>query len=275
MYRAMNCPLDEDLSKLARFLRSHGVVHRITEEGGRQVVWTVDESDAQVVQNIYAEGVPEVVDDRSAAARSGSGWQTRLRQVPVTLAVLVLTGLAAVYTGLGSRPEAIVDFTFTPLAPNGFLAPEIDMSQWWRLVTPIFLHFSLMHVAFNALWFWELGRRIELRSGGLWLLGLIVLFALSSNTAQWLASGNGLFGGMSGVVYGLLGYCWLYQWVAPNVHFELPKGVVILMLVWLLLGVSGLITLLGLGAIANAAHIGGLVAGCIVGAVAGALQRNR
>ncbi len=274
MFRAMVCPLDEDLSQLTRFLRSRGLVHRVTEEGGKQVVWTVDEADAQIVRSLHAEGVPAVVEERGSA-RPTEGGARMLRFVPVTLGVLLLTGLAALFTGLGSRPEAIIHFTFTPLAPNGLLATEIDMSQWWRLITPIFLHFGLMHLAFNALWFWELGRRIELRSGGLWLLGLTVLFALTSNFAQWFASGNALFGGMSGAVYGLLGYCWLYQWVAPNVHFDMPKGVVILMLVWLLLGVSGLITMLGLGAIANAAHVGGLVTGCLVGLVAGTLQRYR
>ncbi len=275
MFRAMSCPLDEDLSGLARFLRSQGVVHRITEEGGRQVVWTLDEQDARMVRSLHAEGVPEIVEQSEARTRQGGGWQAMLRHIPVTLTLLAITALVALYTGLGSRPEAIVDFTFTPLAPTGYLATEIEMSQWWRLITPIFLHFGIMHLAFNALWLWELGRRIEIRSGGLWLLGLTVLFGLMSNFAQWFASGNALFGGLSGAVYGLLGYCWLYQLIAPNVHFDMPKGVVILMLGWLLLGVSGVITLLGFGAIANAAHVGGLLAGCAAGALAGATQRMR
>lgn len=275
MFRAMSCPLDEDLSSLARFLRSQGVIHRITEEGGRQVVWTLDERDAEMVRSLHAEGVPEIVEQHEAQARPTNAWQIMMRRIPLTLALLAVTVLVALYTGLGTRPEAIVQFTFTPLAVTGYLATEIDFTQWWRLVTPIFLHFGFVHLAFNALWLWELGRRIEMRSGGLWLLGLTVLFALVSNFAQWFASGNALFGGMSGVVYGLLGYCWLYQLIAPNVHFDLPKGVVILMIAWLLLGVSGLITMLGLGAIANAAHVGGLLAGCAAGAVSGAVQRLR
>ena len=274
MYRAINRPLDEDLSKLARFLRSRGVVHRITEEGGRQVVWTLDESDGQVVQELYQQGVPDIVEGTPAQKQSVN-WAARARLIPVTLLVLALMGVVALLTGLGGRPQAIVYFTFTPLAPDGYLATEIDMSQWWRLVTPALLHFSIMHLAFNALWFWELGRRIEIRSGGLWLFGLTVLFALTSNFAQWVTSGNALFGGMSGVVYGLLGYCWLHQLIAPSVHFDLPRGVVILMLAWLALGVSGLIGMLGFGAIANAAHVGGLVSGCLVGAVVGTLQRYR
>lgn len=275
MYRAMQVPLNEDLSQLTRFLRSRGLVHRITEEGGGQVVWTVDEADAQVVRVIYEEGVPEVVETAGRQASTPAMSGVMLRRVPLTLVVLVITGLVALWTGVGTRPQAIIHLTFTPLAPNGYLAQNLDFAQWWRLLTPIFMHFGILHLAFNALWYWELGRRIELYSGSLWLLGLTVLFALTSNLAQWLVSPDVVFGGLSGVLYGLLGYCWIYQMLAPNFFFALPKGVVILMLVWLALGVSGLITLAGLGSIANAAHIGGLVSGCIAGGIAGALQRSR
>lgn len=276
MYRAMQLPLDKDLRQLTRFLRSRGLVHRITEEGGQQVVWTVDEADAQVVRAVYEQGVPEVIlepakPDRALSPASG----VMLRRVPLTLAILVTTGLVALWTGLGTQVEAIVHMTFTPLAPTGYLAAELDLDQWWRLLSPIFLHFGLLHLTFNALWYWELGRRIELYSGSLWLLGLTVLFGVASNLAQWLVSPDAVFGGLSGVLYGLLGYCWVYQMLAPNGFFALPKGVVILMLIWLALGVSGLITLAGLGQIANAAHIGGLVAGCVAGAIAGTLQRAR
>lgn len=277
MYRALQCPLDEDLSHFTRFLRSRGVVHRITEENGRQVVWTHDEAGAQIVQAFYAEGVPEGLAEPATAPRprSVAPWPLVWRRIPVTLAILVITALVAVWTSIGSRLDAVVLFTFVPLDAQGRLAAEMDLNQWWRLVSPMFLHFGLLHLAFNSLWYWELGRRIEIRSGGLWLLGLTLLFAVVSNTAQWWMSGSVLFGGLSGVLYGLLGYCWLYQWLAPNVHFALPKGVVVLMLVWLAVCLSGVITLLGFGAIANTAHVTGLLCGCAAGLIAGGLQRAR
>ena len=278
MYRALQCSLDEDLSRFTHFLRSRGVVHRITEEDGKQVIWTHDEAGAQIVQAFYAEGIPDQAFDsveKASPATGSSNWPLVWRRLPVTLIVLALTGVVALLTGMGSRPETIGLFTFVPVDANGYFSSEMDLSQWWRLVAPIFLHFGLMHLAFNSLWYWELGRRIEMRSGGLWLMGLTLLFALISNTAQWWVSGHALFGGLSGVLYGLLGYCWLYQWLAPNVHFALPKGVVVLMLVWLALCLSGLITMLGFGAIANTAHVSGLLAGCAVGLAAGGLERAR
>ena len=48
-----------------------------------------------------------------------------------------------------------------------------------------------------------------------------------------------------------------------------------MMLIWLLVCLSGVIDTLGLGAIANAAHVGGLVAGCAAGLIGGALARLR
>ena len=50
MLKALSCPLDEDLAPLAQFLRSRGVVHRIAEERGEQVIWVVDEASAQIVR---------------------------------------------------------------------------------------------------------------------------------------------------------------------------------------------------------------------------------
>jgi len=279
MFRALQCPLEEDLSSFTRYLRSQGVVHRITEEGNQQVVWTADEGAAQAVRQLYAEGasgaaqVEAPVSGGRPAAKPG--WVLMARRIPLTLAVLLVTAVVALLTGVGSQPQAIVLFTIVPPENAEYMASQIDMGQWWRLVTPIFLHFGWMHLAFNSLWYWELGRRIELRSGSLWLLGLTLLFALVSNSVQWLFSGQPFFGGLSGVLYGLLGYCWIYQLLAPNVHFDLPKGVVVLMLAWLLLCLSGLITLLGFGAIANAAHVSGLLVGCAAGLAAGATQRFR
>src|SRR5690606_12726577 len=119
--------------------------------------------------------------------------------------------------------------------------------QWWRLVSPMLLHFGILHLAMNGLWYWELGRRIELRQGPWRLLLLTLLFSLVSNLAQHFVGGPSLFGGLSGVLYGLLGHVWLYQWLAPNPLFSLPRGVLAMMLIWLLVCLSGVVSQLGFG----------------------------
>jgi len=155
------------------------------------------------------------------------------------------------------------------------LAESLEAGQWWRLLTPMLIHFGPLHLAMNGLWYWELGRRIEARQGGVMLLALTLLFGLVSNVAQFIFGGPSLFGGLSGVLYGLLGHCWIFQMLAPNAAYRLPRGVVAMMLVWLLICLSGVIGALGFGSIANAAHIGGLFAGCVTGLLGGVLARIR
>ncbi|MGA8134443.1 MAG: rhomboid family intramembrane serine protease, partial [Pseudomonas gingeri] len=126
-----------------------------------------------------------------------------------------------------------------------------------------------------GMWYWELGRRIELRQGSINLIGLTLLFSLVSNYTQYYVSGPTLFGGLSGVLYGLLGYCWIYQWVSPNPVYRLPRGVLVMMLVWLLLCLSGLVSMIGFGEIANGAHVGGLLIGCFSGLLGGLWSRRK
>ena len=41
----------------------------------------------------------------------------------------------------------------------------IISNEWWRLITPTFLHFSMTHLAFNCLWIYVLGSKIEHMDG--------------------------------------------------------------------------------------------------------------
>jgi GlpG protein len=135
------------------------------------------------------------------------------------------------------------------------------------------LHFGLMHIVFNALWLWELGGMIERRQGAVRILGLVLLIAAGSNIAQAM-TGVSLFGGMSGVIYGLLGYIVAWNRLRPATPFPLVRGVAVVMVVWLLVCMAGFTEVLGLGAVANTAHLSGLVLGLILGLAAALLDRK-
>ena len=147
--------------------------------------------------------------------------------------------------------------------------------QYWRFITPVFLHFGIFHLAFNGLWIWELGRRIETGIGSLHLLGIILVSAVASNFGQYLWAGPSLFGGMSGVLYALLGYLWIRNLIAPNPILSLPKGIIGFMLAWLVFCMTGLVNLVMSGNIANAAHASGLLVGMLVGAVFGVSEKAK
>ena len=78
---------------------------------------------------------------------------------------------------------------------------------------------------------------------------------------------------MSGVVYAFMGFIWAGNALRPNWIEPLPPAVVGFMLIWLVVGLVGALQILGAGAIANGAHLGGLVIGVLLGGVFGLLSR--
>ena len=94
---------------------------------------------------------------------------------------------------------------------------EVRHGEIWRLFTPMFLHFSIMHIVFNMLWLRDLGSMIEARQNSFVLLILVLPIAAGSNCAQFFFSGP-VFGGMSGVVYGLMGYIWIRGKLDPGLR---------------------------------------------------------
>lgn len=144
-----------------------------------------------------------------------------------------------------------------------------ERGQYWRLLTPTFLHFGLLHLIFNSLWIWEFGRRIELIAGKFNFILISLAIALGANVAQYLWQPDQLFGGLSGVVYGFLGYIWLRNIISPNDLLRIPNGIIILMLVWLIICWLGVVDLFIQGGVANGAHIFGFLIGLIFGGLAG------
>jgi GlpG protein len=143
---------------------------------------------------------------------------------------------------------------------------EIQSGEVWRLVTPIIMHGSPLHIFFNMWWLVDLGTLIEIRRGTLRLALLILIAAIVSNFAQYLwmergdPGGNHSFLGMSGVVYALFGYIWMKGLYQPEQGLILHPNTVTIMLAWLVLCMTGVV-----GPIANAAHFMGLVAGVAFG----------
>ena len=137
---------------------------------------------------------------------------------------------------------------------------KIVRGQFWRLVTPIFLHFSILHILFNMLWLRMLGGEIEAKRGLCRFVGLVLLIAVVSNIGQYAATESPLFGGMSGVVYGTFGYLWMKQRFDPASGTSLPPSCVFWMLGWFVLCWTGMV-----GPIANWGHTFGLASGMLVG----------
>lgn len=135
----------------------------------------------------------------------------------------------------------------------------VQSGQIWRFVTPIFLHFSVFHIFFNMSMFRDLGFAIEFVKGTRRFVLMVLLIAVISNLAQLYWNGPN-FGGMSGVVYGLIGYIWMKGRYQPELRLALTPNQIIFSILFLLLCIGG-----AFGAIANAAHVAGLLTGMALG----------
>lgn len=177
---------------------------------------------------------------------------------PVTVALIGVSVAVALLSGLGSSVSTLYPLFIAEPGSAGF--QSILSGQAWRLLTPIFIHFGVMHVLFNMMWLWDLGGVIERRKGWPFFVGFVLAVGIASNVAQYAIQGSPFFGGMSGVVYGLLGYVWISGRRNPHSGFGLHKQTAVMMFGWYVLCWTGL-----LGPIANWAHTAGLLIGIAIG----------
>ena len=145
-----------------------------------------------------------------------------------------------------------------PVEPH--LLDTLKKGEVWRLVTPIFIHLDVLHILFNMMWLRNMGMAIEFVRGSRRFILLVLILAVISNLTQYFWAGPA-FGGMSGVVFGLIGYVWMKGRTQPSLGLGLMPDQVVYSIAWLLLCMTG-----AFGAIANAAHLGGFVAGILIGA---------
>ena len=108
------------------------------------------------------------------------------------------------------------------------------------------------------MWWWQLGGSIEKTLGKAALINILFISAIVSNVGQFLVSGAN-FGGLSGVVYALVGFVWWFGYLAPERGLSLSKPIVGFLLFWLVLGFVDLLPV----NVANTAHLLGLVSGCL------------
>ncbi len=262
-------PPAADLTALHIYLDKLALPHHFTEELHEQVLWVPDAPTAQRAQ----EAMRRLADNPNLAATTPAPkQQTRplalpaFADAPVTWVLAALCVLGYVCSFF---PVLYQRLTFLPA-----VMPHADFKsvwafwhssgQYWRLLTPTFLHWTLLHIVFNGLWFIELGKRLE---SYLSLFGFLVLFlflAVAGNCAQFWYEPQNPFGGVSAVLYGLFGFIAVVQRFDPAPALALPKILFIIMLAFMLVGFLGV-----LGPMANAGHFGGLVAGLFAGALYG------
>jgi len=269
-------PLNTDLTHVTGFLRERAIQHHIYEEAGEQVIAVVDpRMVAPVAQFLddVAQGRLVISHDEDAqplaSDSSVPSLIDQLKMAPVSALLILLSALGALIVAVDPARNIVRWFSFQDMYQYSFLplSESLHAGQIWRFVTPAFLHFGFLHVLFNSLWMWDLGRRLELLLGKKNYILFFIFTASASNIAQYRWAADSMFGGMSGVVYGLVGFIIVSHKLAPNKLTAVPPSVLGFMLFWLVLCMTGVIDYFVGGGVANAAHIGGLLAGAAFAAV--------
>ncbi len=278
MFLALELSSSLDLTQFRRLLWQRKLSHHIIEQPEQQLVLVAQAAQVEQARELFRQWqqgeVQPLADDSSALSgyvNTGvlaNTFVQSLRHSPLTLiliAVCTVLWLVAPLDHPNAWSNALLypDFSYgTGLLVLSKILASFSIKKLVTMITPILLHGGLLHLVFNMTWLLELGRRIE-RVQSSWSFALaIIVIALFSNTIQYLYGGGNNFGGMSGVIYGLFAYIWTWQLFDPRKGMALPGSLILFMLAMLVL-----FTVLGLETIANAAHMGGFLAGMGYGAI--------
>jgi GlpG protein len=279
--RALVVESELDLRLFSAYLWQQGVAHRVFEESGAQVLEVADprqvgrvreEFDAWRGGALRLRALPRGDDGQVAAF---TRLLSHARGFPVLVAVVVLAIACFPVSWTleqGQLNPVLSAMTIVELhevsptlqGSRALLVSMLQAGEIWRLVTPVLLHFGAAHLLFNLVAVTIFGRTIEKAAGSVPLLLMTLVIAAISNTAQFLTSGNPLFGGLSGVAYGLFGFVAVRSRQAPrDPDWALNPALTMTILLLLILMSTGITELFGLY-IAHAAHWSGLVTGAVL-----------
>lgn len=185
----------------------------------------------------------------------------------ITITLMALNALMfIVEVALGGSNSLLGGPDGCTLIRLGALQPVLIAAnhQYWRLLTPMILHASLLHIAFNTYALYLFGFLIENAFGKIRFIAVYVVCGFLASVASFLFSSPFSVGvGASGAIFGLLGAWVAYNFRRRGTQFASAQLQWALMLIALnlFLGFS-------IGSIDNNAHIGGLIAGAFAGTFA-------
>ncbi len=225
--------------------------------------WAADDAMAREIASLLPRCQPgviarELVDEAEFQARlRATTPKAYVTPVLVVVNVLVFLGMIALGAGfLLPKAEVLVLYgsNFGPLTTHG---------QWWRLFTSMFLHGGVIHLALNMWALYETGRLVERLYGNLHFLVLYLLAGLAGSLASllWNPTVNSV--GASGAILGVFGAMLAFMMKKGN---HVPFGVIKKQRNSTLGFIANTLAYgFTHAGIDNAAHLGGLAAGFLLG----------
>lgn len=280
-------------TRLVDYLKTVDISAQSDNDEGRFVIWVKDENHLATAREALSElkADPDATKFIEAKAKANeirsieiskrikakknvrpvqTSWSGPLsKRAPAVFWLMVICGAVAILGGSLPGPTWAKQWLkFANIYDMGFDGSpfySIRQGQFWRLLTPIFLHatwstqdlFSVLHIVFNLYWLRFLGAQIEAKVGSTRFLSLVLFTGVIPNVLQAVLDQPN-FVGISGVVYGLLGYVL----VRRQDGYYVDQFYTIVLLVFLVLDFTPM------GMFPNVAvwcHAGGFAVGALMG----------
>jgi len=210
-----------------------------------------------------------VVQDNQMRAAMRFADALRARGNPVTYAILVFNVVVYLVMAFAAGGNLLNNLFSGVDAPTliAFGAKTNDLlqhGQWFRLVTPIFIHIGALHIASNSYALWIIGPQVERLYGSARFLLIYLLTGMAGIAGSYVGSmlrarPNIPSAGASGALFGLFGVLFVFGYkyrheLPPALRRAFGAGVLPVIAINLFIGAT-------VPFIDNSAHIGGLIAG--------------
>jgi len=178
---------------------------------------------------------------------------------PILINLNILIFLIMLFAGFSSGFLSIKGKYLLEYGAN--YRPYVLQGQFWRLITSTFLHGGIMHLLNNMIGLWFIGMFLERPLGKAKYLSAYLITGILASIASILWSDNAVSVGASGAIFGL---CGLFLALVVFKAFPENLNKIYLNLILVYIGINLIMGLIGAG-VDNAAHIGGLISGFIIG----------
>ncbi|MBS1676813.1 MAG: rhomboid family intramembrane serine protease [Actinobacteria bacterium] len=212
---------------------------------------------------------PECMNQRTRVVRNPTGTPAALSfggfpATVILIAINVIVYLVEIAKG-GGGLGGLSGTTIYEM--GGLFGPSVSQEgDWWRIVTSGFVHVSIVHIGFNMLLLYFMGRLLEPAIGTLRFTVLYFVSLLAGSFFALWFSPDSLSAGASGAIFGVLGATFV---VARGRQLEAIAGQIGILIV-----INLVFTFADRG-ISVGAHVGGLIAGILCGLLIVAGEQGR
>jgi membrane associated rhomboid family serine protease len=207
---------------------------------------------------------PECVEEARRDFRKGPGRRLR-GGVSATNALLIAIAIPFVIEVIVGGPQSLFSPSAGTLYDLGAMQPlAVANGQFWRLFTAMFLHAGIIHIALNAYFFYLFGRTVEGTLGRTWMVVIYMVSGFLASVASYaFGPVTTLAVGASGAIAGVFGAFIAYAYKRRHMAMWAANLRMALTVI-----VLNAVIAFGYQAIDWRAHVGGLIAGFVIGYLA-------